>query len=483
MNVIAYPSELTPELNRLLLRDTDRITLARDDGAVLASTRARAAPPQAQRASNALLQVMATPPVPRSFALPAGDGRPARLLVTRSVDGWPVFVAASRPSDVIAQQRQEYLLRCLGLGVPPLTLLALLAMLVWRHHLDLRRKALELEAKVLDRTEALATSEAEFRAIFESPTAGKAQTDLATLRFIRVNERFCDITGYSAAELTGGMTIADLSPPGEREGVIARFRAGIASGSRFDNESRYLRRDGRIVWVHAAAALLPAGRGRPIRAVATVHDITERKLADERQTLLAREVDHRAKTALAVVQAALRLTPKTDAADFARSIEGRVSALARAQTLLANTQWQGADLRALVEGELVAFMAEGGDAPRVTVTGPPLPIPAALSQALSLALHELATNATKHGALSQAGGRVTVAWSLEQGRLRVEWHEQGGPQVRGSPHRNGFGSRLLTSTIRHQLGGSLEQRWRPEGLVCVLDVPLDRVAVEGDVQH
>jgi PAS domain S-box-containing protein len=476
VTVSVYLAELMTELTRLLPHDTDRITLARQDGAILVSTRAYDAPPQAQRISAELQQRMAAGPVSGALFLPAEGERPARLLTVRPVPGWPVLVEASRPWAVILRQREQHLLRSLGIGLPALALMALLARLVWQRNLQLRQANEGLEAEVLDRTEALSASEAEFRAIFESSVAGMAQADPGTRRLTRVNDRFCDITGYSAAELTGGMTFLDLSPPEDRAAEAERFRRAMAGSGRIVLEKRYQRRDGSIAWVHLSVALVPAGAGRPARNVATVHDITDRKLAEDRQTLLAREVDHRAKNALAVVQAALRLTPKEDPVAFASAIEGRVGALARAQSLLADTQWQGASLHALVEAEVAAFMAGGSGAPQVILDGPPISVPAQLSQPLSLALHELATNATKYGALSRPGGQVRISWSLEASRLRLEWREQGGPVVSGAPNRSGFGSRLLGTTVRLQLGGSLVQHWPPEGMVCVLDVPLERQA-------
>jgi two-component sensor histidine kinase len=190
-------------------------------------------------------------------------------------------------------------------------------------------------------------------------------------------------------------------------------------------------------------------------------------------------VDHRAKNALAVVQAAVRLTPKQDAAAYATAIEGRVAALARAHTLLAAGRWEGASLRALVEGELAAFLPaqDRKGVPRASVQGPDLLLTPATAQALSMALHELATNATKHGALGAPGGRVALSWQVDRvtGWLRLRWRELGGPVVAATPVRTGFGSRVIRATIQDQLGGAVAQRWERDGLACDIDVPLARV--------
>ena len=350
---------------------------------------------------------------------------------------------------------------------------------------------------------ALAASEAEFRATFESSAVGQVQLNVETGRFLRVNRRYCEITGYSAAELLGGMSIRDLTHPEDRASDEALFRELAGGGSGYEVEKRYRRRDGRVIWVRVTAAPLRDPDGQVRRMMTVVQDITERKAAEERQALLTRELDHRAKNALAVVQAALRLTPKDDPDAYARAVEGRVAALARAHTLLAEGRWKGAPLGALVEAELAAFLPasgvgepDGAEAahdgqspalplPRVLLDGPALTLTPAATQALSMALHELATNAVKHGALSRTGGRVVVSWRADHaaGLLRLRWEEHGGPPVPAPPARRGFGSRVIEATARDQLGGRVERRWEAEGLVCEIEAPLGRVLASADGQH
>ncbi len=329
--------------------------------------------------------------------------------------------------------------------------------------------------------DALAASAAEFRAIFENSVVGKVLAEAATLRFIRANRGFCQIVGREEAELAGGFTLLDLIHPDDRAANAAGFREALEEGRPWRVETRLLHCDGSLRWVIASIALLPGVAGQAMRAVAAVQDITDRRRAEERQALLAREVDHRAKNALAVVQAALRLTPKDDAPAFARAIEGRVNALARAQTLLAEGGWTGTQLRLLVEGELAGFIGpvEAEWPARVTLEGPVLQISAEASQPLAMALHELATNATKHGALSAPGGHVAVTWAAEarDGVLLLDWVETGGPPVAGPPGRLGFGSRVLEATLR-QLGGTIQAEWHPEGLACRLRAPLSRFVAD-----
>jgi two-component sensor histidine kinase len=213
----------------------------------------------------------------------------------------------------------------------------------------------------------------------------------------------------------------------------------------------------------------------------------EATAGEARRTLLAREVDHRAKNALAVVQSVLRLTPRDQPGAF-DAVEARVAALGRVHSLLAEGGWSGADLRAVAERELAPYAAArrgGGPAPGATVSldGPPVPLAPAAVQPLAMVLHELATNAAKHGALSAPGGTVEVRWRAgrragEDGLLRLRWTETGGPPVLATPARRGFGSRVVEATVRGQLGGTVERRWERTGLVCEVAVPLARMAAD-----
>ncbi|GGC40744.1 hypothetical protein GCM10011504_18970 [Siccirubricoccus deserti] len=232
--------------------------------------------------------------------------------------------------------------------------------------------------------------------------------------------------------------------------------------------------DGRERWIAATGQVRFAG-GRPARLVGIAMDITDRKQAETRNQLLMREVDHRAKNALAVVQAALRLSRAESPAELVRIIEGRVAALARAQTMLAQRRWEGAELRALMEGELAPFLGpDTEDAPRAVLLGPPVTIAAQAAQPLCMALHELATNAVKYGALSVPGGLLTVTWRIESGGriLHLVWRESGGPLVDAPPAGRGFGSRVIEQTVQAQLGGKLSRLWLADGLRCELLVPL-----------
>jgi two-component sensor histidine kinase len=267
--------------------------------------------------------------------------------------------------------------------------------------------------------------------------------------------------------------------PDDRDRLEAGFLAANARREGYRAEYRMRRADGAWRWVLKTAEPRFAEGGTYCGLVGSSVDVTERREAEERQALLLRELDHRAKNALAVVQAAVHLTPANDANSFAEAVRGRVDALARAHTLLAAGRWSSADLRQLVAAELAPFLhtGGGGGGSRAELDGPPVALAPHAAQALSTVVHELSTNATKHGALSAPGGHMTVSWHVDTaaGALRLRWVEQGGPAVAGEPSRRGFGSRLIETTIRRQLGGTLSREWTPTGLVLELAVPLARV--------
>jgi PAS domain S-box-containing protein len=289
--------------------------------------------------------------------------------------------------------------------------------------------------------------------------------------------------GWTAAEAAGRVAHALLET---RFPVpLPEIEAALLRDGEWRGDLRQRRRDGSEVVVSAHKSLRRAAGGRPVAVAESLTDVTALRRAEEQQALLARELDHRAKNALAVVQAAVRLTPKDDPAAFARAVEGRVAALARAHTMLAEGQWRGAALRPLIEAELAAFLpgetvvSDRSAPPRVEVAGPDLALAPVAMQALSMAVHELATNAVKYGGLSASGGRVRVSWHVDgaAGLLRLRWEEAGGPPIAGPPARRGFGSRVLEATVRDQLGGQVERLWGPSGLVCEIAIPVERTVV------
>ena len=242
-------------------------------------------------------------------------------------------------------------------------------------------------------------------------------------------------------------------------------------------EFRVKRPNGEVRWCLGTAAPSVDWSGRVVRISGVTVDITDRKEAEERQALLAREVDHRAKNALALVQSIVRLTRANTMDAYTAAVEGRIRALSRAHTILAHSRWQGADMRGLVDEELAPYRTS--DPSRVVATGPNVSLQPAAAQSLALALHELVTNAAKYGALSSAAGRVHLGWEMNPGTLVLRWTESGGPETK-APASPGFGTRIITAGIEGQLGGRAEFDWRPEGLQCVLSVPREEMMRAGN---
>jgi|GEM_PF-1243892 len=258
-----------------------------------------------------------------------------------------------------------------------------------------------------------------------------------------------------------------------------------AGQTRFAFEFRIRRADtGEIRWIASRGEVVrdASGRARVLRGIN--QDVTERRRAEERQMLLAREVDHRAKNALAVVQSIVALTRDADPARFRAAVIGRIAAMARAHTLLAREGWRAAELRELVEAEVAPHVAGAPGAPdRMSVTGPDVALQPDAAQPLAMAIHELATNAAKYGALSRPEGRVEIAWEApDDGGLVLRWTERGGPELDGPPARRGFGSSVVRNTVERQLGGAVSFFWQREGLECTLALPPGQLRGRGAVR-
>jgi PAS domain S-box-containing protein len=233
-------------------------------------------------------------------------------------------------------------------------------------------------------------------------------------------------------------------------------------------EIRVRRPDGGVRWCLGRATAVKDASGRIARLRGVTIDITDRKEAEDRQSLLAREVDHRTKNALSVVHAIVSLTRAEDIKQFSAAVEGRIQALARAHSLLSDSRWRGAKIADLIQGELAPHRAP--NLGRVRVSGKSLALLPSAVQALALAVHELATNAVKYGALSRPSGTIDVSWEAHGGQLELKWIERGGPPAEPKV-QGGFGMRVIKASVEAQLSGTVDFDWQPEGLQCRIRVP------------
>ena len=243
-----------------------------------------------------------------------------------------------------------------------------------------------------------------------------------------------------------------------------------------DFEERVVFADGSAISLLGNATPLFNKDGELRGAVAAFIDITDRKAAESREQLLAREVDHRAKNIMAVIQAIVQLTEADDIANFRKAISGRIGSLARSHTILADNRWDGAELQELIEEELAPYLPHQAAATRrVVLDGPRLKLKPLTAQSIALIVHELITNALKHGSLSRPEGQLTVEWQVDTAdrkqRLLLRWIERDGPKIT-MPGTASFGLSLIETTARDQLYGSINSAWNPEGLTVELAIPI-----------
>jgi PAS domain S-box-containing protein len=335
----------------------------------------------------------------------------------------------------------------------------------------------ELEARVAERTAALAASTRQLRQSERLRSLALAAGQMGSWEWnvARGNTTWdqgqCEIFGVDPGTFVPTVdSVRPLISPGDFELLERAFRRLSKNANTFQTEFRVLRPNGEVRWCTGTAIANFDERGRLIWLSGVVADITERKRAEERQILLAEEVDHRARNVVAVVQSIMRLTRAETIEDYIGALDGRISALSSAHRLLASSRWEGADLNRLVDEEFAPYRAGGKE--RVSVRGPVVVLPPATAQTIALALHELATNAAKYGALSSGTGRVNLTWRLSDGRLELSWQESDGPQIE-PPSRRGYGSRAIVAGIERQLGGIVKFDWQTTGLHCTFSVPHD----------
>ena len=285
--------------------------------------------------------------------------------------------------------------------------------------------------------------------------------------------------GYTAREAVGQPVMMLIPPDREDEetSILDRIRRG-ESIAPFDTVRH--RKDGTPVDVSLTISPVRDGQGRIVGASKVARDIGERKGNEKQRDLLMGELDHRVKNALATVQSIVRQSSRNAATldDFLQSFEGRLLSMAHTHNLLNTGGWRSVSLRRIVTVELSPY--DSGEGGRIAIAGEDVPLDSKHVLILGLALHELATNAAKYGALSVPTGRVEISWNVRAAGdgpiLRFQWVESGGPAVE-APSRRGFGSQLIERGLRHELQADIDLDFHREGVRFSMQVPLEFAGV------
>lgn len=289
------------------------------------------------------------------------------------------------------------------------------------------------------------------------------------LRFIYANQAMLAVLDKSIDEVLGSKIEEIIS---QREQAIAYVEANrlvLESGSAHYVEEVFTTKDGADVIFQSSMAPLRTSADEIIGLVGVSVDVTDRKRAEQHQRLLINELNHRVKNTLALVQGLAHQSFKNGDSSAAKAaFEGRLATLSAAHSLLTNENWQTVSLRKVVNDAIEPFRTRSGS---FAVSGPDVPLPPKTAVTLSLAMHELGTNAAKYGAISGELGCVQVSWSTSGGRLRLTWREEGGPRV-NPPTKRGFGSRLIERGLAAELQGAVTIAFEEKGVVCLVDAPL-----------
>ena len=293
---------------------------------------------------------------------------------------------------------------------------------------------------------------------------------------IFANDSFLSLTGYEREEVLG-KSFNFLMAHGADAEALARIKAEFEGSSNSGTEILYRRKDGSEFWSAVFISPVRDAGGEVIQFFASFAVLTKHKDDEVRSKMLIDELNHRVKNILSTVQSIVwhTLRTTTDPKAIRQSIESRLFALSRSHDLLTREKWESAGLLDIARDALEPFGVSGGRADRIVIMGENVRFPPKAALALGIAFNELATNAVKYGAFSNATGSILIEWKIEMApegrRLHLSWKEKGGPLVK-PPAQKGFGSRVIELSLAHELEGSTYLDYRPEGLVCTMDVPL-----------
>ena len=352
---------------------------------------------------------------------------------------------------------------------------------------ELERASADLEQRVQARTQELSEATERFRSLFEhAPVAMLMADEAGSVRLINTGvERLFD---YSRDELVG-QSVDSLLPAAQRpEHRVLRAAFNDAPAARpmgFGRELHGRRKDGTEIPVEIG--LNPLRVDGQTFVVASIVDISARRQAEQRMQFVMRELTHRSKNLLAVVQALARRTAASsqDLQAFHHDFGKRLQALAKSHDLLVARNWEGAPIDDLARSQLALLGAT--DADRIVIDGASMMLIPEAAQYLGLALHELTTNAVKYGALATPAGKVRIAWEAREDasqrqRLVLRWRESGAPAA-SQPARKGFGHVVLEEIVPGMLEGTAVVAFDAEGMTWTLDAPLDKIVTTNPVPH
>jgi len=323
--------------------------------------------------------------------------------------------------------------------------------------------------------DALRTSEERFRQFAEASLDSLWIRDAETLVFEYLSPAFEQLYGVSREQVLRANDVKawlELLHPGDRDGAVAALRE-LRNGVPRSHEFRVIHPDGQVRWIHNTDFPLLDDQGKVQRIAGIAHDVTERRRAVELQGTLLAELQHRVRNVLAMIRSVVRRTSssKSDIEDFVEHFQGRIDAMARTQSLLTRTPGRGVDLEDIIRDEMVAQAAQE---PKFKLSGPPVSLAPQSAEVLTLALHELATNSVKYGALGQNDGRVAIGWDVQRADgpdwIEIVWRETGiDPRNERAP---GFGTDLITNRVPYELSGLGELIFDDKSLTARIGFPL-----------
>lgn len=350
----------------------------------------------------------------------------------------------------------------------------------------LRAAAVELDRRAVAArraTDAVRANQERLQLVQDTARIGTIDWDIATDHAV-CSPRFHEMFTLPAGRPVRYADLVERLHPEERKHLEQSRGQLSREGGRFEEEFRVLTTNGETCWIHARGRL-DLSDGKPARLLGACIDITERKRAEEHLRFLLREISHRSKNLLAVILAMASQTAKSaeTVADFRRRFGERLMGLSASHDLLVNQNWLGASVGDLVRGQLSPFV-EGND-PRLRISGPEVDLKAEAAEALGLALHELATNSLKFGALSDAAGKVEIVWDVHSSdepgadgdarRFRMDWIEHAVAPV-SPPSHKGFGRMVIEHTVEATLRGTVTLSFLPDGLRWRIDAPASCLA-------